>query len=131
MQFRFRDATWRWIDPLGHRLMLLFAILALPPTFVSVVASFEAHEEMVARVRESTEHFALLASTYERTLIDQSESLLENVAREPAVRSAAGDGLATGRCNRTLLTAIEPYPIYASLMLYRPDGTVLCSSDPR
>src|SRR5262245_27309725 len=100
MQFRFRDAAWRWIDPLGRRLMLLFSILALPPTLVSVVASFEAHREMVARVRENAEHFALLASTYERTLIDQSESLLENVAREPAVWSSIAGGTEAGRCNR-------------------------------
>jgi two-component sensor histidine kinase len=131
MQFRFRDAARRWIDPLGHRLMLLFAILALPPTLVSVVASFAAHEEMVARVRESTEHFALLASTYERTLIDQSESLLGNVAREPAVRQSADGAAGSDQCNRALLSAIEPYRIYASLMLFRSDGTALCSSDPR
>jgi two-component sensor histidine kinase len=131
MQFRSRFASWRWIDPLGHRLMLLFAILALPPTLVSVVASFEAHEEMMARVRESTEHFALLASTYERTLIDRSESLLDNVAREPAVLSSARDGAEAARCSRTLLSAIEPYPIYASLMLFGTDGAVLCSSNPR
>jgi two-component sensor histidine kinase len=130
MQFRFRDASWRRIDSLGHRLMLLFAILALPPTLVSVVASFEAHKEMVARVRESTEHFALLASTYERTLIDRSESLLDNVAREPAVLSSARGDAETGQCNRTLLSAIEPYPIYASLMLFGTDGAVLCSSNP-
>jgi two-component sensor histidine kinase len=86
---------------------------------------------MVARVRESTEHFALLASTYERTLIDQSESLLENVSREPAIRASADSAAESGRCSQALLAAIEPYPIYASLMLFRPDGTVLCSSNPR
>ncbi|MGH6928405.1 MAG: sensor histidine kinase, partial [Dongiaceae bacterium] len=128
---QFRGAARRWIDPLGHRLMLLFAILAVPPTLVSVVASFEAHREMVARVRENAERFALLASTYERTLIDQSESLLENVAREAAVQSSARGDDETGQCRRALLSAIEPYPIYASLMLFSTDGVVLCSSHPR
>jgi two-component sensor histidine kinase len=128
---QFRDAARRWIDPLGHRLMLLFAILALPPTLVSVVASFEAHGEMVARVRENAEHFALLASTYERTLIDQSESLLENVARETAVQSSAGGDAEAEQCRRTLLSAIEPYPIYASLVLFDIEGAIRCTSHLR
>jgi len=108
--------------------MFLFAILALPPTLVNAVAAFKAHEEVVTRVRENAEHFALLASTYERTLIDQSERLLDNVAREAAVTSAAADGQ-TGPCNRILLSAIEPYPIYASLILFSRDGAALCSSN--
>jgi two-component sensor histidine kinase len=131
MRFRLRDAAWRWIDPLGHRLMLLFALLVLPPTLVSVVASIEAHGEMVARIRENTERFALLASTYERTLIDQSESLLEKVSRETVVRSSATSGLRTEECDRALLSAIEPYQIYASLMLIDMNGSPLCSSNAR
>ena len=109
--------------------MLLFAILALPPTLVSVVASIQAHGEMVARIRENTERFALLASTYERTLIDQSESLLEKVSRETVVRSSATSGMRTEECDRALFSAIEPYQIYASLMLIDMNGSPLCSSD--
>ena len=109
--------------------MLLFALLALPPTLVSVVASVEAHGEMLARIRENTERFALLASTYERTLIDQSESLLEKVSREAVVRSSAASGARSEECDRALLSVIEPYQIYASLMLIDMNGSPLCSSD--
>src|SRR6185295_3648254 len=75
---RFRAVALRWLDPLRNRLMLLFGILVLPPTLVSVAASFDAHKEMVTRVRENAEHFALLASTYSRTIVDQSQNLLDN-----------------------------------------------------
>jgi len=109
--------------------MLLFGILVLPPTLVSVAASFDAHNEMVARTRENAEHFAILASTYERTLIDQSQNLLENVAGDPSIR-AFNPGDAGGQdCDKLLRTAIEPNPIYASLILFGKDGSVRCSSD--
>ncbi|MGH8221524.1 MAG: PDC sensor domain-containing protein, partial [Woeseiaceae bacterium] len=111
--------------------MLLFAILALPPTLVSIIASFDAHREMMTRIRENTEHFALLASTYERTLIDQSESLLANVAREAVVRAVARDSPPSAQCSGMLRAAIEPYPIYASMMLVGIDGVPLCSSNSR
>jgi two-component sensor histidine kinase len=126
---RLRGAATRWLDPLRNRLMLLFGILVLPPTLVSVAASFDVHNEVVARVRENAEHFAVLASTYERTLIDQSQSLLENVAADPSVRSL--NSAATNRpdCDKLLRTAIESNPIYASLILYGRDGSVRCSSD--
>ena len=123
-----RSAAARWLDPLRNRLMLLFGILVLPPTLVSVAASFDAHNEMVARVRENAEHFALLASTYERTLIDQSQNLLDNVAGDPVVRSFSPTH--KQGCDKLLRTAIEPNPIYASLMFFGRDGSVRCTSNP-
>jgi two-component sensor histidine kinase len=125
---RLRAVAAHWLDPLRNRLMLLFGILVLPPTLVSVAASFDAHNEMVARVRENAEHFALLASSYERTLIDQSQNLLDNVAGDPVVR--AFNPARKQACDKLLHTAIEPNPIYASLILFGRDGSVRCSSDP-
>jgi two-component sensor histidine kinase len=125
---RLRATVTRWLDPLRNRLMLLFGILVLPPTLVSVAASFDAHSEMVARVRENAEHFALLASTYERTLVDQSQNLLDNVAGDPTVR--AFDPAHKQACDKLLRTAIEPNPTYASLILFARDGSVRCSSAP-
>ena len=130
MAVRVRVVTTRWLDPLRNRLMLLFGILVLPPTLVSVAASFDAHNEMVARVRENAEHFAVLASTYERTLVDQSQNLLENVAGDPAVRKFNGSYKGKQDCDKLLRTAIEPNPIYASLILFGRDGSARCSSNP-
>ena len=128
MAARVRSAAARWLDPLRNRLMLLFGILVLPPTLVSVAASFDAHNEMVARVRENAEHFAVLASTYERNLVDQSQNLLENVAGDPAVRSFSAAH--KQGCDKLLRAVIEPNPIYASLIFFGRDGSVRCSSDP-
>jgi two-component sensor histidine kinase len=110
--------------------MLLFGILVLPPTLVSLAASMDAHNEMLARVRENAEHFAVVASTYERTLIDQSQSLLENVANEPVIRSLAPAETGQQVCSRLLRRAIEANRIYASLILFGKDGAVRCASDP-
>ena len=110
--------------------MLLFGILVLPPTLVSVAASLDAHNEMLARVRENTEHFALLASTYERTVIDQSQDLLENVASDPLIRTFHSGSTNGAACQKLLRTAIEPNRIYASLILFGRDGLVRCSNDP-
>jgi len=126
---RLRSVAARWLDPLRNRLMLLFGILVLPPTLVSIAASFDAHNEVVARVRENAEHFAVLASTYERTLIDQSQSLLENVAADPLLGSIHSTSADRSDCDKLLRTAIEPNPIYASLILFGRDGSVRCSSD--
>ncbi len=126
---RLRSAVTRWFDPLRNRLTLLFGILVLLPTLMSVAASFDAHNEMVARVRENAEHFAVLASTYERTLIDQSENLLENVAAAPAVRAFKAGYKGKQDCGKLLRTAIEPNPIYLSLIFFGKDGSVHCSSD--
>lgn len=110
--------------------MLLFGILVLPPTLVSVAASLDAHNEMIARVRENAEHFALLASTYERTIIDQSQNLLDNVASDPLIRGFHPGSTDRAACQKLLRTAIEPNRIYASLILFGKDGSVRCSSDP-
>ncbi len=109
--------------------MLLFGILVLPPTLVSVAASFDAHNETVARVRENAQHFAVLASSYERTLIDQSQNILDNVAGDPSVGAPDPGDAARQACDKLLHTAIEPNPIYASLVLFGRDGSVRCSSD--
>ena len=106
--------------------MLLFGVLVLPPTLISIAASLDAHNEMVARVRENAEHFALLASTYERTLVDQSQSLLENVAGDPVVHTLGSANLQA--CDKLLRTAVESNSIYASLILFGRDGAVRCSS---
>jgi two-component sensor histidine kinase len=125
---RLRATATRWLDPLRNRLMLLFGILVLPPTLVSVAASFDANNEMLVRVRENAEHFAVLASTYERNLIDQSQNLLENVASNPLVKGRHPAGVARPECDRLLHTVIEPNPIYASLMLLDSRGAVRCGS---
>jgi two-component sensor histidine kinase len=116
------------LEPLRNRLMLLFGILVLPPTLISIAASLDAHNEMVTRVRENAEHFALLASTYERTLVDQSQSLLENVAGDPAIRALGSANRQA--CDKLLSTAVESNSIYASLMLFGRDGSIRCTSNP-
>jgi two-component sensor histidine kinase len=120
----------RAFDPVGHRLMLLFALLALPPTLVGIVEALNAYDEQNERARQSARQFAILASTFERHLIENSEYLLTSLAKEPAVL-AAGRPEGVGRqCGDLLSHAIKPYPVYGSLILFDLKGVALCSNDP-
>jgi two-component sensor histidine kinase len=120
----------RVFDPVGHRLMLLFALLALPPTLVGIVEALNAYDEQNERARQSARQFAILASTFERHLIENSEYMLTSLAKEPAVL-AAGRLEGIGRqCGDLLSHAIKPYPVYGSLILFDLKGTAMCSNDP-
>jgi len=126
---RLRSIITRWLEPLRNRLMLLFGILVLPPTLLSITASFDAYNEKATRVRENAEHDAVLASTYERSLIEQSQSLLENVAADAAIRAPNAGSKDRRTCDQLLHSAIEPNPIYVSLILFAKDCAARCSSD--
>jgi two-component sensor histidine kinase len=120
----------RAFDPVGHRLMLLFALLALPPTLVGIVEAINAYDEQNERARQSARQFAILASTFERHLIENSEYLLTSLAKEPAVLAADRPQGAGRQCGGLLSHAIKPYPVYGSLIVFDLKGAVLCSNDP-
>jgi two-component sensor histidine kinase len=120
----------RAFDPVGHRLMLLFALLALPPTLVGIVEAINAYDEQNERARQSARQFAILASTFERHLIENSEYLLTSLAKEPAVLAADRPQGAGRQCGDLLSHAIKPYPVYGSLIVFDLKGAVLCSNDP-
>jgi two-component sensor histidine kinase len=127
---RLRLRLLQAFDPVGHRLMLLFALLALPPTLVGIVEALNAYDEQNERARQSARQFAILASTFERHLIENAEYLLTSLAQEPAVLAGGrtqGDGL---QCGDLLSHAIKPYPVYGSLILFDLKGAALCSNDP-
>src|SRR4030095_16888666 len=73
---RLRLRLLRMFDPVGHRLMLLFALLALPPTLVGIGGAVNVYHEKNERAKQSAGHFGILASTFERHLIENSENLL-------------------------------------------------------
>lgn len=119
----------RMFDPVGHRLMLLFALLALPPTLVGIVEAVNAYHEQNERAQQSARQFAILASTFERHLIENSENLLASLEKEPAIVAAAQRQGGGQRCADLLSHAIKPYPVYGSLIVFDLKGSVLCSND--
>src|SRR5262245_46020654 len=120
----------RAFDPVGHRLMLLFALLALPPTLVGIGEAMNAYDEQNERARQSARQFAILASTFERHLIENSEYLLTRLAKEPAILAADPSQGTDRQCGDLLSHAIKPYPVYGSLMLFDLKGAAQCTNDP-
>ncbi len=115
---------------LKHRLMLVFALVALPPTLIGVIEAIETSEVHAERLRDSVRNYAALASTYHHALIENSTNILLDVARSEAVAPETGPPDAAA-CGPALARAIRPFPVYASLVLFDAKGKAVCGSDAR
>ncbi len=113
---------------LKHRLMLVFALVALPPTLIGVIEAIETSEVHAERLRDSVRNYAALASTYHHALIENSANILLDVARNQSVAPETGPPDAAA-CGDALARAIRPFPVYASLVLFDPRGKAVCGSD--
>lgn len=113
---------------LKHRLMLVFALVALPPTLIGVIEAIETSEVHAERLRDSVRNYAALASTYHHALIENSTNILIDVARNQAVAPETGPPDAAA-CGQALERAIRPFPVYASLVLFDAKGDAVCGSD--
>jgi two-component sensor histidine kinase len=113
---------------LKHRLMLVFALVALPPTLMGIVEAFQASNVAAERLRDSVRSYATLASTYQLALIENSTNLLLDLSVSKDVFSNAGQ-VDDGRCAGALAQAIRPYPVYVSLTVLDRQGTAVCAND--
>ena len=113
----------RPFDTLGRRLVVLFAIVLLPPTVLSLYLAWTAFEEQSDRARLSVRQFASLVSAYERDFFNDTERLLFNLAADPVIRQ-----LALPDCEAVLHRALETSPEYMSLSVTDRDGGVICST---
>lgn len=114
---------------LKHRLMLVFALVALPPTLIGVIDAVQASQVNAQRLRDSVRNYAALASTYQHTLIENSTNLLLDISQSGGLLAQAGMP-DPGVCTQTLGQAIRPYPVYVSLVALDRDGSAICGSDP-
>src|SRR5262249_17873159 len=106
--------------------MLVFALVALPPTLMGVTEAVQAARGRRGRLPESVQNYAALASTYQHALIENSSNLLVDISRNNELFRQPG--LPDARdCAQALAQAIRPYPLYASLVALGPDGTAICS----
>lgn len=113
---------------LKHRLMLVFALVALPPTLMGIVEAFEASNVHAERLRDSVRSFAALASTYQLALIENSTNLLLDLSVSRDVFASTG-GVDESRCAPALAQAIRPYPAYASLIVLDRQGRAICANE--
>src|SRR5262245_14533274 len=109
--------------------MLVFALVALPPTLMGVMEAGQASRIHGERLRQSVQHYAALASTYQHALIEKSTKLLVDISQNSELFREAGVS-DPPQCAQALAEAIRPYPLYASLVALDPEGTASCSSEP-
>jgi len=119
------------LQPLRHRLILLFAIVLIVPSAFGIVAAIDRYRDQVRQAHESTVRFATLASNYETNLLWQSNRIIQNLAHQPPiVASVAAKPSRGSECAQLLETAIRPYPAYAIAVLRNVKGEPVCQSDP-
>src|SRR5262245_37366472 len=109
--------------------MLVFALLALPPTLMGVMEAIQASRAHAERLRESVQNYAALASTYQHALVENSTNLLVDISRNGGLFRGSGAPDAS-QCAQILAQSIRPFPFYASLVALGPDGVPICSSNP-
>jgi two-component sensor histidine kinase len=118
------------LQPLRHRLILLFAIVLVVPSAFGIMAAIDRYRDQVRQAHESTVRFATLASNYETNLLWQSNRIIQNLAHERSiVDSVAGAPAGSAECAGLLETAIRPYPAYAIAVLRNASGDAVCQSD--
>jgi two-component sensor histidine kinase len=119
------------LQPLRHRLILLFAMVLIIPSAFGIMAAIDRYRDQVRQAHESTVRFATLASNYETNLLWQSNRIIQNLAHQPQVVAAVANAPSRGsECANLLETAIRPYPAYALAVLRNTRGDAVCQSDP-
>ena len=119
------------LQPLRHRLILLFAIVLIIPSAFGIMIAVDRYNDQVRQAHESTVRFATLASNYETNLLWQSNRIIQNLAHQPQIVAAVANSPSRGsECANLLETAIRPYPAYALAVLRNTKGDSVCQSDP-
>ncbi len=118
------------LQPLRHRLILLFAIVLVIPSAFGIIAAVDRYRDQVRQARESTVRFATLASNYEANLLWQSNRIIQNLAHQPPIVASLLAAPSRGsECAELLETAVRPYPAYAIAVLRNSGGDAVCQSD--
>ena len=120
---RLRAIILNPFDSLRRRLAVLFAVILLPPTILSLYLAWNAFLEQSDQARLSVRRFASLVSAYERDFFNDTQRLLVNLSADPAVKHMAMPG-----CKEVLQRALENFPEYISISATTRDGTVACST---
>lgn len=110
-------------NSLRRRLVLLFAVILLPPTFLSLYLAWDSFTEHKARAKLQVRQLATLAATYESKFFDDARGALQRLAEDPAIISSTRES-----CNASLADAAAQAPEFASLTLYSATGEPVCGS---
>lgn len=104
------------------RLAIIFALLLLPPTALSLWQAWDSFEDHKVRARLQVRQFAIMTATHEGKFFEETRGALRRLASDDAIRSAGTD------CAAVLTAAIDRTPQFAQLALYDPAGMPLCGN---
>lgn len=108
---------------LRGRLVLLFAVILLPPTILSLYLAWDSFVEHKARAKLQVRALATLAATYEGKFFDDARETLQRLADRVTNESRNG-----APCRGLLNKVTELAPEFASIALFDQDGSPVCGS---
>ncbi|HUF86705.1 MAG TPA: sensor histidine kinase [Thermohalobaculum sp.] len=111
-------------DTLSGRLALVFTLLVLPPTIVSLHLAWDSYLEQKARAKLQVRQFATLTATYESKFFDDVQKILQRLGDEEVIRNGGGAG-----CDAVIEAALQRTPEFASLGYFDTEGRRLCGPD--
>ncbi len=110
-------------DSLKRRLAVLFAVILLPPTALSLYLAWSAFEEQSEKARLAVRQFASLVSAHERDFFRDTERLLTGLAADPAIKQ-----MQAPECHNVLRRSLANFPEYVSISATDQSGTIICST---
>ena len=119
------QAAARFFDRLHGRLVLLLALLLVPPTVYGANVALDAYAEQTARARTIVRQLAMLAAEQERDFFTGTERLLLFLAASPLIGAKDEAG-----CTAALRQALDSFPSYANIYRTDADGNIECSALP-
>ena len=121
-----------FLQPLRHRLILLFAIVLVIPSAFGVWAAIGSYRGQIAVARDAPARFAALASNYEANLLWQSQQIVQNLSRDDQVLTVlrgTEDGRVKLDCSEAFTRTVNPYPSYGTAVLFNLAGNAMCQWD--
>lgn len=124
--------TGSFLQPLRHRLILLFAIVLVVPSAFGIWAAISNFNAQVTAAHDAALRFAELASNYESNLLWQSQQIVLNLSRDEnvlGVLRGAEEPRVRDACDQAFARAVEPYPSYGTAVLFDLRGEARCQWD--
>lgn len=117
--------TWPRLHSLRTRILLLVVLVLTPAIVLHVVSTLEKRAMARQVAGNNLQNITGLMASNIETLLQSYGEALNGLTLLPEIRSMRADSV-----RPTLVKAKEVFPVFASLTLLRPDGSILASTLP-